>query len=126
EGVRNAEKKQVMTVVHDHFVKTARKLGVAVRHGEVTQKNIEEWLREGAMVIVLISTYRMDYRKAPHWVTVGGIDDQCLYVHDPDPTEGEQSALDCQYLPIAREDFEKMSSFGRERLRTAVVIRDSR
>src|SRR5690606_15642553 len=74
EGVRNPEKKQIMTVVHDHFVKSARKQGVTLRQGEVTQKNIEDWLRDGAMVIVLISTYRMDYRKAPHWVTVSGID----------------------------------------------------
>ncbi|MCW8194906.1 GNAT family N-acetyltransferase [Proteobacteria bacterium 005FR1] len=126
ESVRTPEKKQIISVVHEQFLKSAKKEGVAVRYRELTQKNIERWLSEGAIVIVLISTYRMDYRKAPHWVTVSGIDDQCLYVHDPDPTEGEQIALDCQYLPIARTDFDKMSIFGRERLRTAVVIRDSR
>jgi ribosomal protein S18 acetylase RimI-like enzyme/predicted double-glycine peptidase len=124
ESVRSLEKKQIISVVHDQFLKAAKKEGVAVRCREVTQKNIERWLTEGAMVLVLISTYRMDYRKAPHWVTVSAIDDECLYVHDPDPTEGEQIALDCQYLPIARKDFEKMSIFGRERLRTAVVIRE--
>jgi hypothetical protein len=124
ESVRNPEKKQIISVVHDQFLKSARKQDVAVRYREVTQKNIERWLMEGAMVVVLISTYRMDHRKSPHWVIVSAIDDQCLYVHDPDPTEGEQIALDCQYLPIARQDFEKMSLFGRERLRTAVVIRE--
>lgn len=123
EGVRNLEKKQVMTTVHERFLKSAKTEGVAVRYKEVTQKLIERWLNEGAMVLVLISTYRMDYKKAPHWVTVSAIDDQCLYVHDPDPKEGEQNEVDCQYLPIAREDFDKMSLFGRERLRTAVVIR---
>jgi ribosomal protein S18 acetylase RimI-like enzyme/predicted double-glycine peptidase len=123
ESVRNPEKKQIIAAVHEHFLNSARKGGVAVRYKEMTQENIARWLTEGAMVLVLISTYRMDYRKAPHWVTVCGIDEQCLYVHDPDPTEGEQSALDCQYLPIAREDFDKMSLFGRERLRTAVVMR---
>lgn len=125
ESVRSSEKKQIVSVVHDQFLKTAKKEGVAVRYRELTQKNIERWLTEGAMVVVLISTYRMDYRKAPHWVTVSAIDDECLYVHDPDPTEGEQIALDCQYLPIARKDFDKMSIFGRERLRTAVVIRET-
>lgn len=124
ESVRNAEKKEVIAVVHEHFLKSAKKGGVSIRYRDVTQTNIERWLTEGAMVLVLISTYRMDYKKSPHWVTVSAIDDQCLYVHDPDPTEGEQSALDCQYLPIARQDFEKMSLFGRERLRTAVVIRN--
>jgi hypothetical protein len=51
------------------------------------------------------------------------MDDECLYVHDPDPTEGEQSALDCQYLPILRRDFDRMSVFGRNQLRTAVIVR---
>jgi predicted double-glycine peptidase len=126
ESVRNPEKKQVVSLVHEQFLKKAKKEKVAVRYKEVTQKDIERWLTEGAAVLVLISTYRMDYKKAPHWVTVSAIDDQCLYMHDPDPTEDEQNALDCQYLPIAREDFDKMSSFGRERLRTAVVLRANR
>lgn len=124
ESVRNPEKKQVITAVHDHFLKRASSTGVRVRYRDVTQKAIEQWLAEGAMVLVLISTYRMDYKKSPHWVIISAVDDQCLYVHDPDPTEGEQSGLDCQYLPIARADFDKMSLFGRERLRTAVVIRN--
>lgn len=123
ESVRNQEKKQIIAAVHEHFLNHAKQGGVKVRYREVTQKDIEQWLTEGAMVLVLISTYRMDYKKSPHWVVVSAMDDQCLYVHDPDPTEGEQSGLDCQYLPIARADFDKMSLFGRERLRTAVIIK---
>ncbi|PLW82681.1 ribosomal-protein-alanine acetyltransferase [Kineobactrum sediminis] len=123
ESVRNPEKKQVITAVHEHFLNRASDAHIRVRYRDLTQKAIEQWLSEGAMVLVLISTYRMDYKKSPHWVVISAVDDQCLYLHDPDPTEGEQSGLDCQYLPIARTDFDKMSLFGRERLRTAVVIR---
>lgn len=126
ESVRSPEKRQVIEAVHRQFLKKARQRGISLRQHEVRQIDIERWLTEGAMVVVLISTYRLDHRKAPHWVTVSAMDDQCLYVHDPDPTEGEQNSLDCQYLPIAREDFDKMSLFGRERLRTAVVIRKAR
>ncbi|MGQ9427599.1 peptidase C39 family protein [Gilvimarinus sp. F26214L] len=123
ESVRSPDKKQVIAAVHQQFVNNAKTAGIPIRYRDVRQQDIQRWLSEGALVLMLISTYRMDYKKAPHWVTVSGIDEQCLYVHDPDPTEGEQNELDCQYLPIARDDFEKMSSFGRERLRTAVVIR---
>jgi hypothetical protein len=45
--------------------------------------------------------------------------------HDPDPEEASQSPLDCQYQPIARADFAAMSCFGRQRLRTALVISNS-
>ncbi|WP_428622404.1 peptidase C39 family protein [Sedimenticola sp.] len=46
-----------------------------------------------------------------------------MYVHDPDLDEKSHLAIDCQHLPIAREDFDKMSAFGTGRLRTAVAIR---
>jgi len=53
---------------------------------------------------------------------MSGYDDDCLYVHDLDPDENFQSELDCQYIPIARTDFDRISSFCKNRLRTAVVI----
>ncbi|MEZ5491145.1 MAG: GNAT family N-acetyltransferase/peptidase C39 family protein [Gammaproteobacteria bacterium] len=122
EGVRTPEKKQILTVVHNHFVAQAEQAGVPIIHSNITQKQVEEFLDDGALVLMLISTYRMDSRKAPHWVAITAIDDECLYVHDPDPTEIEQSSLDCQHLPILRSDFDRMSVFGRNQLRTAVII----
>ena len=53
---------------------------------------------------------------------VTAVDDLCLYVHDPDPSEDSQDPLDCQHMPIAREDFAKMTVFGSDRLRTAVIL----
>lgn len=122
ESVRNSNKRHIISLVHDQFVERAHKHEVKLHYRDVNQDDIERWLDEGAGVLVLISTYRMNSHKAPHWVTVCAMDDHCLYVHDPHPDD-EQGVLDCQYLPIARADFDKMSVFGRERLRTAVVIR---
>jgi hypothetical protein len=56
-------------------------------------------------------------------VVVTGIDEDCLFVHDPDIDESEQVAVDCQHIPIAKEDFDKMSAFGVQRLRAAVILR---
>ena len=50
------------------------------------------------------------------------MDEFCLYVHDPD-LDNQQQPVDCQYLPIARQDFDKMSAFGTDRLKTIVAIR---
>lgn len=123
DGVRSAHKKAVMEVVHSHFVTRAREQGVEVNYADVTQQQVQTWLDEGFAVLMLISTYRLDGKKTPHWVTVTGIDESCLYVHDPDTDGHNQRAVDCQYIPIAREDFGPMSAFGSSRLRTAVAIR---
>lgn len=121
DGVRSEEKKHIMTLVDRQFRHHARQQGVRVCKHEVSQADIARYIASDRAVVILISTYRMDGRKAPHWVTVSGMDDQCLYVHDPDSGE-KYTALDCKYLPIARSDFERMSSFGASRLRACVVL----
>jgi hypothetical protein len=86
---------------------------------------------QGANILIMISTYRLDRKKVPHWVVMSGYDDRCLYFHDPDLNDELKSirkaknktAIDCQHLPIAREQFDAMSRYGGSRLRCAVVIR---
>ena len=121
DGVRSEEKKDVMTLVHAQFVERCQASGICVHYEDILQTHIANWLEQGCGVLVLISTYRLDGKKTPHWVMVTDMDDECFYVHDPDVDE-DQQPLDCQYLPIARDDFEKMSAFGNGRLRTALAI----
>lgn len=131
EGVRDLNKKRVMALAHENFVDEARTGGIPIHYADVDQQQLTDFFTSGANVLILISTYRMDRKKAPHWVVLSGYDDHCLYVHDPDtgdaPPKGDQDAarnpIDCQHLPIARDDFAAMSCFGGNRLRTAVVIR---
>lgn len=124
EGVRSEHKKEILTLVHQHFVQQANEsANVTVLYKDISQKQIESWLNQGWAVVMLISTYQLDGKKTPHWVTVTSIDDRCLYVHDPDLEDQNQLAIDCQYLPIARDDFDKMSAFGAGRLRTALAIK---
>ncbi|MFA7552704.1 MAG: GNAT family N-acetyltransferase/peptidase C39 family protein [Spongiibacteraceae bacterium] len=123
DSVRNTLKKKILAVVDQQFRTKAKTQKIAVKQRDVSQADIAQWLSEGAAIIILISTYRMDGKKSPHWVTISGIDDECLYVHDPDPIDDKYSSVDCQYIPIARADFAKMSAFGSEKLRTCVVLR---
>ncbi len=122
DGVRSAHKKEVMIEVDQQFREEAEELGLLLLQEDITQEKLAQWLSEGAAVIMLISTYRMDGKKAPHWVTITAMDEQCFYLHDPSPGDEAYVPLDCQYVPIARDDFAKMSSFGAEKLRTCVVI----
>ena len=93
-----------------------------VRYQELTLAAIETWLAEGKAVVLLISTYRFDGKKSPHWVCVTHIDEHCLYVHDPFCENEKQLAIDCQHVPIAKADFSKMASFGSSRLSTAMAF----
>jgi ribosomal protein S18 acetylase RimI-like enzyme len=125
EGVRSEHKKSVMMAVDRQFLEKAKQCNIELHYADLSQQQIQSWLSDGYAVIILISTYRMDGRKVPHWVTVTAMDESCLYVHDSDPDNDnqDQDALDCQHIPIARDDFVKMSQFGTERLRTAIAIK---
>jgi ribosomal protein S18 acetylase RimI-like enzyme len=122
EGVRSIKKKNIMRVVHDQFLDQALKQNVELIYEEISQTHLQSLLDQGYAVLMLISTYRLDGKKAPHWVMLTSMDELCLYVHDPD-LDTQQQPVDCQYLPIAKQDFDKMSAFGSGRLRTAVAIR---
>lgn len=122
DGVRSEYKKDILGKVHSQFEKRAREYKVKIVHSDISQNRIQRLMQTGYSVIVLISTYRLDGRKAPHWVSITGMDELCFYVHDPDIDEG-QIALDCQHMPIAREDFAKMAAFGSYQLRTAIAIK---
>jgi ribosomal protein S18 acetylase RimI-like enzyme len=122
ETVRSSHKKSVITVVDSQFHTQARDAGIKVHCKEISQSEIEDCFNSGMAVLILISTYRMDGKKSPHWVVISGFDSQCIYVHDPDPTDSTEICIDCQYVPISRDDFDKMSSFGRQRLKAVVLI----
>jgi ribosomal protein S18 acetylase RimI-like enzyme len=122
DGVRDETKKPIMSAVHHDFCAQLQALQVPVHYRDVRQQDLIDAFKAGAVPIILISTYRMDSKKAPHWVVMSGFDDACIYVHDPDPETYGQTAIDCQYIPLARTDFELMTSFGRTRLRTAVIV----
>jgi hypothetical protein len=125
DSVRDDNKKRVIELVHEDFLAQAHKHKIKIHYQDFLHDSLIQEFDKGNIPIILISTYRMDGRKAPHWVTMSGYDDDCLYVHDSDPDPEEQSAsgLDSQHLPIAHGDFLKMSRFGRNPLRTAVILK---
>ena len=122
DGVRNEEKKQIVELVDTCFKRQAAEQGITLHFANITQNELIAAFKVGAIPVILISTFLLDRKKAPHWVVMSGFDDDCLYMHNPDPDDGRQSEIDCQFIPIAREDFDRMSCFGKNRLRTAVII----
>jgi hypothetical protein len=126
DSVRNEDKKQVIELVDTCFKREAQEQEVDVHYSNITQIDLINAFETGAIPLILISTFALDGKKAPHWVVMSGFDNDCLYMHDSDPDNSRPSELDCQFIPIAREDFDRMSCFGKNRLRTAVIIRSGR
>lgn len=122
DSVRNDQKKQVIRLTHEDFLNQAEALGIPVHYQEVSQKDLTDALQDDGIPIILISTWQMDGKRTPHWVVLSAFDERFLYIHDSDPQPEMQTATDCQYMPVARKDFDRMSRFGKERLRTAVIL----
>ncbi len=121
DGVRDELKKTVLLACHTKFVRESEVEGVPVHYQSLSSADLVTAVDQGKWVIVLISTYRMDGKKSPHWVVVTGYDEQHIYVHDPD-FEEDVALVECQYVPVVKSDFEKMSRYGRSQLRAAIVI----
>ena len=94
DGVRSEDKKKIMIMVDQQFRAKAKMQGVHINKDEIDQQRIAHWLEKGKAVLILISTYRFDGRKAPLWVLISGIDDQCIYLHDPDPAAEHYTGFD--------------------------------
>ena len=125
EGVRNPGKKQILDMVHQDFLEKLKDFNVEIFNEWLTLYQLERALDDKAVPLVLISTYRLDRRKVPHWVVLVDMDDHFVYINDPDVNEDEgQSAFDNHYIPIPRSSFDRMFQFGQNRLRCAVILRD--
>ena len=122
EGVRSAHKKMVLQTVHQQFLEQSRQIGIPIQYEPVSVAKIEGWLAAGAAVMVMISSYRLNGDKAPHWVVVTASDELCFYVHDPDLEKLTRSELDCQHIPIAKDEFAKMTTYGSNRFSAALLL----
>ncbi|MDD1015213.1 GNAT family N-acetyltransferase/peptidase C39 family protein [Pseudomonas rubra] len=122
DGVRSPEKKAVMQLVEDGFAMSLADTGVEQIIG--APLDLPAALSAGFKPLVLISSYRLTRLKAPHWVVVTGCDEEFVYLHDPDVDHSRQrQSLDCQHLPVSHTEFQRMSTFGRQRVRAAVMLR---
>lgn len=124
DTVRNDDKKRVLELVHEGFMHDLGQTGIELHHDPLTLAGLEQALLDGRIPLILISTWQLNRSRVPHWVTVCAMDDQFVYLHDPeiDVEEGETVA-DKQYLPIDRRVFSKISRYGSNQpLQAAVIV----
>lgn len=121
DGVRDTNKKAIVENVESQFMAEARRKGVSVEISDWPIDVIDQTLKAGGAVLCLISTYAFDKKKVPHWVAVTSCDSHCYYLHDPDASEGQP--VEYQHIPVAREDFLRLASYGTRKVRTLVLLK---
>lgn len=124
DSVRNEDKKKIIQIIHKEFLKNIKKLDVDYHQAMLSLPILREKIASGYSVIVLISTYRLNRNKAPHWVWVVNIDDHYVYINDPDiDTETLQISDDVIYVPVPHASFIKMMGYGTKRYGAALLIK---
>jgi hypothetical protein len=58
----------------------------------------------------------------PHWVFAFGHEGRCILVHDPAARKNEQD-IAAETYAVPWPEFERMTRFGPDHLRAAIVIR---
>ncbi|WP_406663323.1 peptidase C39 family protein [Gallaecimonas sp. GXIMD1310] len=121
DGVRQAEKKRIMSIVHQDFVQQMRARQLPRICQRLELDALERHLVAGGLALVLISSYRMHNQKAPHWVLVVACDQRFVYFHDPDLADNS-SELDNIAIPVPLASFLKMSRLGRRQYSAALFL----
>ena len=104
-SVRSQPKKDVIQLVDAQLREEAQALGVTQEYCPFMFEDIAQAIRQNAIPIALIGTYRLHRVKAPHWVVITGFDRRNFYVHDP--YEGFYTGQ-AQHVPIAIAEFQRM------------------
>jgi hypothetical protein len=127
DSVRDPEKRAVMTVAQQDFRDQAKALGVPVAKRPLSRLALRAALDKGAVVLVLLSLYRMLRTRTPHWVVAIAHADRRVFIHDPwIEDDDHETPMAAAALPIPEDEFDRMACYGKSRLRAAIVIKGKR
>ncbi|MCB1754009.1 MAG: GNAT family N-acetyltransferase/peptidase C39 family protein [Gammaproteobacteria bacterium] len=123
DSVRSQDKKEVIRLVQEDMEQELASLAVPISHEILATEELETKFEQGGMPLVLISSWQIYGEKFPHWVAITGFDDYFVYVHDPfiDYDKGE-TVVDSFNMPIPRENFSRMSRYGKAKLQAAIIL----
>ncbi len=127
DSVRDPEKRAVMTVAQQDFRDQAKALGVPVAKRPLSRLALRAALDKGAVVLVLLSLYRMLRTRTPHWVVAIAHADRRVFIHDPwIEDDDHETPMAAAALPIPEDEFDRMACYGKSRLHAAIVIKGKR
>ncbi|CSA19962.1 acetyltransferase [Vibrio cholerae] len=107
--------------MHQDFCQQLAEQDVSMIDAPPSQAQLEEWVRKGACVLLLISTYRFDGKKEPHWIVLSGLSDKFFFFHDPH-AESEEHVSGSGYIPVGKAALSQIIGFGKQKQIACVVI----
>lgn len=124
DGVRDEHKRGLLVDVSNEFTRRCVEQGISTEIRSMTPDDLRQALDEGYRILLLISTYRLNRNKAPHWVWLVAMDERFAYINDPDVDEElEQVDTDNLFVPVSVENLSAMVQYGRRRYTAAVLVR---
>src|SRR3712207_6385263 len=66
DSVRSDEKKEVLRLVHEDMLKDIAETDIRINYRTLSAADLSDQIRQGAIPIVLISSYRIYREKFPH------------------------------------------------------------
>lgn len=122
-SVRSEDKKVVMEQVHQDFMRQLESSTVKQQTRPLDVNVLREYLNDDALAVVLISSYRLNRSKSPHWVVLVSISDTFVYFHDPDINwDDDKTLTDSFYVPVTHKEFNRMLGYGKPRYQAAVIL----
>ncbi|MBK8175675.1 MAG: GNAT family N-acetyltransferase/peptidase C39 family protein [Rhodospirillales bacterium] len=123
DSVRSQRKREVIRLVQADFREQLATSGVTIVLRPLSLTAMRRSCEDGKIPVVLISSYRFDRAKQPHWVVVTGFDETYVYLHDPNVDEDlDKTPTDCMQIPVLQSDFSKMARYGKTQQQAALVI----
>lgn len=122
-SVRSNDKKHIIELIHQDFLQRTQAHNIPIATFPNRLEPIKNALAAGFAVILLISTYRFNRSKEPHWIWLVHMDNDYAYINDPDVDKEQwQSEIDNVYVPVPIGDFEQMIKYGRKPYRSAILL----
>jgi ribosomal protein S18 acetylase RimI-like enzyme len=122
-SVRSEEKKEIIRLVEQQFVRDTEAAGIRIRRQPFTATGLKERMDRGGVPIALISSYRLTGEKAPHWIKITDFDERFIYINDPyvDP-DANRTETDCIGIPIIPQELDRMMKLGRKKHFATVIV----
>jgi ribosomal protein S18 acetylase RimI-like enzyme len=121
ESVRDKNKKEVIELVHQNFCTQLEQQQVSTIDAPPKQSDLESWISQGACVLLLISTYRFNGKKEPHWIILSGMNENFFFIHDPF-ADSKIEVASSAYIPVGKAALSQIIGFGKQKHTACVII----
>ncbi|GGP89473.1 GNAT family N-acetyltransferase/peptidase C39 family protein [Shewanella ulleungensis] len=124
DSVRDKNKKAVITLVHNDFCQQLALQDIVIHNASPTIIQLKQWIDQRFVVLLMISTYRFNGEKGPHWVVLSGYNEQFMFIHDPF-VEAQKDAINAAYVPISQAELAQVMQYGKQKQVSCLVVESS-